>query len=183
MAIKAKGEIVINPKTQRPVKVGGRIWRKLVKEGILEGRYADPKELYEIKDPSNVEEVEEKIEELNKELPMDTQAVRGRGRYKNKIVKRSKPASSEDVTRHTIKKAVRTVSDNLEDLNECDDLEAELEKLIMDELLAPAKPKQKPKKKTLKKYETDTEYEADDFESEIEYDADSDNDDEYYDCV
>ena len=40
-----KGSIIINPKTQRPVRVGSRTWLKLVKQGVLAGNYSDQKEL------------------------------------------------------------------------------------------------------------------------------------------
>lgn len=130
--IPRKGDIIINPKTQRPVKVGSRTWLKLVKEGLVEGRYSDPKELYEVQDPNNVEN---KINELNETLPPNQQAVRGRGRYKNKIVKRSKQPSTRAITQHTAKTAARAVSRNIENLTECEDLEAQLENMIMNELL------------------------------------------------
>jgi hypothetical protein len=130
-----KGDIIINPKTQRPVKVGSRTWLKLVKEGLVEGRYSDPNELYEVKQPNQAEVVEQKIEELNQTLPSNQQAVRGRGRYKNKIVKRHKQPSTREITEHTAKTAARTVSQNIESLSECEDLEAQLENLIMNEIL------------------------------------------------
>ena len=38
-----KGDIIINPLTSRPVKVGGTVWRKLVKQGLVHGAYKDPK--------------------------------------------------------------------------------------------------------------------------------------------
>ena len=80
-----KGDIVINPKTSRPVRVGSRVWLTLVREGLVDGHYSDPKELYTVKDENDCDE---KIDELNQQLPINQQAVRGRGKYKNKIVKR-----------------------------------------------------------------------------------------------
>jgi hypothetical protein len=130
-----KGDIIINPKTQRPIRVGSRTWLKLVKDGLVEGRYSDPKELYEVKDPQNQGEIEAKINELNKTLPPNVQGVRGRGRYKNKIVKRRKQPSTREITQHTAKTAARAVSNNIENLTDCEDLEAQLENMIMSELL------------------------------------------------
>ena len=72
------------------MKVGSRTWLKLVKEGLLEGRYSDPRELYHVQEGDNVEE---KILEMNRELPPNQQSVRRRGRYKDKIVKRNKKPS------------------------------------------------------------------------------------------
>ncbi len=59
-----KGQYITNPKTNRPVKVGGRMWDKLVNEGIV-GDYVDPNELATIEEDSEEEAVEKKINELN----------------------------------------------------------------------------------------------------------------------
>ena len=79
-------QIIINPKTQRPIRIGGRTWLKLVKDGLIEGTYSDPNEICDIVE----ENLEEKIEEINRDLPNNVQAVRGRGKYAGKIVKRNK---------------------------------------------------------------------------------------------
>jgi hypothetical protein len=56
-AIPKKGTIIINPKTQRPVRVGSRTWLKLVKEGLIQGHYSDPNEIYDVKEGDNEEEL------------------------------------------------------------------------------------------------------------------------------
>ena len=33
--VPVKGQIIINPQASRPVKVGGRTWLKLVKDGLV----------------------------------------------------------------------------------------------------------------------------------------------------
>ena len=135
-----KGDIVINPSTQRPVKVGSRTWLALVKKGVFEGKYSDPKELYSIEDDTNIEE---KIEEINKQLPINEQSVRGRGKYANKIIKRNKTPSVKDTIHHTVKVASQTVAENYEELQEAEDFEAMLENMIMSEMMG--RPKTKPK--------------------------------------
>ena len=128
-----KGEIIINPRTQRPVKVGSRTWLKLVKDGLVAGHYADPNEIYEVKEGDNEEEL---IRQFNENLPPTQQAVRGRGRYANKIVKRNKQPSTRATTQHTVRTTARKLKDPevYEQLQEADDFEAELENLIMAEL-------------------------------------------------
>lgn len=134
-------DIIINPKTQRPVKVGSRTWLGLVREGLTESNYQDPMELYKTDDPG--ENLDEKIKEINQTLPIDQQAVRGRGKYKNKIVKRRLQPTARDLTHHTARTAARAMGklidskelDMSETLQECEDLEAQLENLIMMELL------------------------------------------------
>jgi hypothetical protein len=132
MNVPRKGDIIINPNTQRPVKVGSRTWLNLVKQGVVEGRYTDPRELATI--PEGNEGIEQQIEDENKKLPRGQQAVRGRGRYKGKIVRRHKRPNTEDVSRYTAKIASKTVKENLDDLADCDDMEAELERLILQEM-------------------------------------------------
>ena len=128
-----KGDIIINPRTQRPVKVGSRTWLNLVKQGLVSGHYTDPRELAVIEDGENVEE---KINEINKTLPRGKQSVRGRGKYKGKIVSRNTQPSAEEISRYTAQIASRAVNNNIEELAECDDLEGMLEKMIMEEMMA-----------------------------------------------
>lgn len=148
----SKGDIVINPKTQRPVKVGSRVWRSLVKEGLFEGSYKDPRTLYEVQPD---EKIEEKIQELNQTLPPNQQAVRGRGKYKNKIVRRNKQAGMEDVIKYTTKTAVKAIK-NTPDIveEEEEDMETLLENLILKELMGCSQPP--PEKKEDYQVESDT---------------------------
>jgi hypothetical protein len=92
---------VVNPKTKRPVTVGGRAWRNLVNEGVLP---LEPQQQYLPPDCSTVkdekclgeideedmtpEEIEEKLKGLGEALEPGFHAVKGRGRYKGKAVKR-----------------------------------------------------------------------------------------------
>ena len=59
-------DYVKNPKTNRPVKIGSRIWRELVKEGLVASQnLVDEKELYELKPSDDALEI---IGDLDKEL-------------------------------------------------------------------------------------------------------------------
>lgn len=131
-----KGELIINPSTQRPIRVGSRTWINLVKKGVLEGTFSDNNIIEEKYVEVPEAQFEEKIKQLNEKLPVGTQAVRGRGKYANKIVKRNKPLSVEELTKSTAKKASKVVVNNIENLNEDDynDIEKRLEQLIMDEM-------------------------------------------------
>lgn len=140
-SIPSKGDIIINPSTQRPVKVGSRTWLNLVKKGLVEGRYSDPKELDKL--PEQYEElppqqVDEQIQKVNQTLPRGQQAVRGRGRYKGKIVTRNKRLEPEEVSRYTAQVATRAVANNIDALASCedgDDIETMLQKLILEEMV------------------------------------------------
>ena len=136
----SNNDYVRNPKTNRPVKVGSRMWRTLVKEGCLSAEnFVDEKELYALKpneDPTNI------IQELNKTLPRNKQAVRGRGMYQGKIVKKDKPHDNLEETVTMVKKASvkamkQLVPDNFENEEDEDSWQTQLENLIMMELVKP----------------------------------------------
>jgi len=130
----SSSEHIINPRTQRPVKIGSRTWRKLVSDGIVENQKVnEPCELYELSEEDNVEQ---KINELNKSLPITEQAVRGRGRFRNKVVKRRKQPSTEIVAEHTIKTTASKLKDRntYESLHENGNFDEDLETMIMREL-------------------------------------------------
>ena len=118
-------EIIINPKTSRPVKVGSRTWAKLVKDGLIEGTYQDPNELYAVQDG---DDVDKKIIEMNRDLPPTQQAVRGRGKYASKIVKRNKQPSIKDTIKYSAKVASRAVNNPevYEKLQKYDDFEKKI---------------------------------------------------------
>ena len=128
-------QLIINPKTQRPVKVGSRTWRKLVADGLVAEQPGAPAQdtLYTIRDDDA--DLESKIQEINNGLPSNVQAVRGRGRYAGQIVRRRRQPPTVDVARQTIRKTAsklrnRDVYDTLHE----GDFSADLEALIMQEL-------------------------------------------------
>ena len=132
--IPRKGDVIISPKTNRPIRVGSTAWRGLAREGLVPNYYTDPKVLC---NTQTEEEVETKINELNQTLPYTHQAVRGRGHYKNQIVSRVKQPGVEIITKTTAKKASKLMkekSNELEDMDE-EELERELEKLILGEIV------------------------------------------------
>lgn len=143
---------VKNPETGRPVKVGGRIWTRLVKKGMItDNGYTDPNILSEnIPDNPKL-----KITEINQKLPVEIQAVKGRGKYEGKIVKREKPIRKKPVV------IQQQQSDTSE--SESDD---DLKGLILSELSQSSifpKKKTKPipipkKNRTKSVYTTDTDY-------------------------
>ena len=125
---------IINPKTNRPIKIGGRIWLRLVNEGVIpESSYEDPKTLYTLQED---DDEESKIQEINEILPSTQQAVRGRGKYNGKLVVRNKQPSTLDTARTSIRATARKVKDPeiYDRLQESDSFEQELERMIMEEL-------------------------------------------------
>ena len=137
-------QFVINPNTSRPVKIGSKTWTKLVKDGLITGNEAVDKIsedhiVAEIEDVLE-DEVQEKITDLNKEMPVDQQVVKGRGKYKNKLVKRKKAqVNIKEISEQVASAASVAISNNIDQLAETDvdDLDDLLKSLIMEELVTP----------------------------------------------
>jgi len=157
-----KGDLIINPDTQRPVRVGSRTWINLVKKGVFQNNFSDNNVLEEKYEEMPEEEFEEKIKQINEKLPSGTQAVRGRGKYANKIVKRNKPLTQEEITKTTVKKASRAVVNNIDELDEIDyeQMEKQLERLIMEEMLS-TKKNNKKQQQIVEEYEDEGDLEFD----------------------
>ena len=142
---------VKNPETGRPVKIGGRIWTRLVKKGLItDNGYSDPNILSE-NVPDNPKL---KITEINQQLPLELQAVKGRGKYKGKIVKRLKQIKKQPVV-------VQQPSEDSSDSDSDDNLKS----MILNELSQStifskkkSKPITIPKKKKQPVYTTETDY-------------------------
>lgn len=158
----SKGDIILNPNTQRPIRVGSRTWLNLVKQGVLgDEEYSDNNIIENEYSTIPEEQLEERIKSINEKLPIGTQAVRGRGKYANKIVKRSKPLTQQEMTKSTIKKTAKVVVENIDNFDGIayDDMEAKLEELIMNELMK--KPKGKKSKSKNDEYKNEC-YSSDD---------------------
>ena len=172
---------VKNPETGRPVKVGGRIWTRLVKKGIIsDDGYKDPNILCE----SAPDNPKLKITEINQSLPPEIEAVRGRGKYANKIVKRNKSVRRKPIvirqqSRDSASALSRDSASALSDTESSSD-DDDLKDMILNELARSvhrSKPIKIPKKKKVHQPvypQSDTDYTeitttcADDDESESE---------------
>lgn len=114
MSLPVKGDIVINPNTQRPVKVGSRTWLNLVKKGIFKGEY-QPKRV--IKTDIIPPQAIQKISEENNAVPVK--------------IKKSK---SKSKARKSAQIASRVINNNIEELSNADNLSETLEQLILREI-------------------------------------------------
>lgn len=66
LGLPKKGEYMINPTTKRKIKIGGRTWKKLVKEGSISGNMEDDNVLYRIKESDTDVDIVNKMKELKK---------------------------------------------------------------------------------------------------------------------
>ena len=154
-----KGDIVINPKTSRPIKVGGSVWRKLVKEGLLSGHYQDPKVLGEFT-TENDWKIKQKI--LKQQLPDEYVPSRGKGRYKGKIVKRANPYESLS------NKATRGAKSLAQQYDDFD--EDELRKMLMESMSIGSKKKNPTyMARSPQLISSDEDYEDEDEETDSDY--------------
>jgi hypothetical protein len=180
MSIPKKNDYMINPLTKRNIRVGSRIWINLVKDGVIQGQYSDDNILAETEEIDD-NTITDKINELNESLPIGVRAVKGRGRYENKIVKRHSQITHQDMAKSTAKKTSKILSKNLEELSDLsqEDMESELERLILSEIMlgkpeiVRSKPIKIPVKSAIKR---DSYYEVE----PDEFDEEEEEDDEYY---
>jgi hypothetical protein len=162
---KINSDYVINPKTSRPVKIGSIVYTRLVKEGILKNTVKNEKELYEYNDGEDIESIKK---EINKKLPASQVAVKGQGKYKNKIVVRNKQIPLHNVLAVS-KKATASIlqdEDNMKILANTDEeeWENEINRMILEELHHPTKKPMKMKEtKKQVKYQAQEEEDDDDF--------------------
>ena len=159
-------QTIINPKTNRPIVVGGRVWTLLLREGLIKNNYKDSNILYEIEQPEQEQEYNEDIEadeELKNleplplvryaknlensdasesiPIPEHQHAVRGRGKYKGKMVLRNKQLKPAQVHKQVAECAVRAVknyknhSDHFTDDDNDEQLDNLIQQMIMDEMV------------------------------------------------
>ena len=179
---------IINPKSGRPIRVGGKLYNSLIREGLIKGIIQEKNNsLYSINENDDVEFVKK---ELSKNLPYYETAVRGKKgtKYENKIVKRKKVPNSSEVASETIKLTANKIKNKEIDFDD-DDFAKNLEQIILAELLGGEKPKKskpipikrekaKPKKREFimrklpePETETEIEFEETEIESDIEVES------------
>jgi len=124
--VPCKNDIIINPKTNRPVRVGSPTWRKLVKEQVVAGHYRNTSVLHELKEGEDIEEVKQKYKKM---VPPDKIVAKGRGLHANKIVTKSAPLKPDFVT----DLISSTLSDNYEQFEglSTEDIKLKLKELLL----------------------------------------------------
>lgn len=171
-------QFVINPNTGRALKVGSRIWLQLVKQGILENDdYKDEKEIYKIEDNDDIDTL---ITEANKTLPYTQQAVKGRGKYAGKIVKRDKKLNPHNLAKYASKIATeiapKVIGYEIDD--EDDEISNMMEKMILDKMIN-TKTKSSIRGETLKNIKYNIKKNKDDTQ---DCESNDDDDDDTYTC-
>tara|TARA_R110000772_G_scaffold53495_1_gene122397 strand:+ start:6127 stop:6570 length:444 start_codon:yes stop_codon:yes gene_type:complete len=125
-------QTVINPKTKRPIVVGGRVWVRLVREGILNSNQVSAE--YEIEDTEPDKTEPEMAEPDNDD---NNYLVKGRGKNKGLMVKKAKPLNPEQIHKHISESAIRAIKKYKSTDNDGDDsdLNKLVQQMIMDEML------------------------------------------------
>ena len=126
-------DFISNPLTKRPIRVGGRVYTRLQKQGYFQEGYADKEILDDLGgETENIKIMKKKIEELNQELPKNLQAVKGRGKYKNKIVKRYRKFPKKEIVASISEERAqaRQLMKLLQSLPEDGDMETQLTDLL-----------------------------------------------------
>ena len=176
--VPCKNDIIINPKTNRPVRVGSPTWRKLVKEQVVAGHYRNTSVLHELQEGEDIDEVKQKYKKM---APPGKIVAKGRGLHANKIVAKNAPLKPDFVT----DLISSTMSDNYEQFEglSTEDIKLKLKELLVKPKTVPyAKittkaPKREPKKapKYLEQHQT---VEEEDTQASELSDNDNGSDDE-----
>lgn len=151
---------IINPRTSRDILVGGKTWRMLVANGILEDKGLKRNEYSDItnnrKRPALYEaDTEEKAAIAKQMIQNDPKIAEKIGITKGtvvkkigkKLIKASTQASATDMANYTAKCAARMMNREMESLSQQyeqdiiddkdpEDLEEKLKQLILQEMLA-----------------------------------------------
>lgn len=136
---------IVNPNTNRKIRIGSKTYLKLIREGVIaDTHYVGTQQIPNDKtgenhiDISDVkgDELKELIETETEKLENGYVAVPGRGKYKNKLVKRKKNIKSEDLSAIATKASVKVIKDHLPQItnhsNHFQDDDEGLEKLIQE---------------------------------------------------
>jgi hypothetical protein len=138
---------VLNPDTNRMVKVGGKKWRELVKKGMVDNmaiQRVDENQLQEVLD-NNQANASDKILKKKPKIGMKTSRTRG-----GKTSEWTAAPHQEDMADYTAKAASRTLHKHMETLSEqlhdayendsdeeLGDFEFKLKNLILQEMVSP----------------------------------------------
>ena len=75
---------ILNPETNRMVKIGSQTYRKLVNKKIIKNKVVDDRILYKYDSDDDIEELKKKYkDEINENEIIQI----GKGKYKNKLIK------------------------------------------------------------------------------------------------
>lgn len=120
-------QYITNPKTGRPVLIGGRIWRKLISEGIIESQNAPVDRKIQFKTESA-----DQVQELAPEPEPSPKKV-----IKNN--KHRKVPTQKEISKYTSDASIKVFNsikgDPVYQEMEEEELSKHLEKLIMEELI------------------------------------------------
>ena len=135
-----KNDLIINPKSQRAIKVGSKVWRSLVNEGLVSGVYRNPKHLGEYEDEDDLKVKKEIIRE---NLPKGVDVRKGVGaENKGKLIKYKKPSTEDAISQST--RVCRELLKNNPKLRTVDD--DELNFMVMKEISKTDEKYKKPSK-------------------------------------
>lgn len=147
-------EYIINPRTNRKVAVGGKLWKSLIRGGQLTadqgqqtrmGMNESKHETVVLDDdpPDDEAELQQLMGQYDRILPPTVQAVKGRGKAANKIVakrvpnvkvvKVADPVETKRDRMAILQKAAELIKDNNDDMDDFDDAEIQrqLEHMVL----------------------------------------------------
>lgn len=138
-----KNGYTINPETGRPIKINGKVYRRLLKKALIPKKpeeYAEEQK-YDISELNN-DQVELKKQMLAKENP-DHHIIRNTSKKnKNKLIKRQKQLKEKDIASFVSKRSMEIFNEHKDEIMKLkqrgitdSEIENKIEKIILDELL------------------------------------------------
>lgn len=123
-----------NPETMKQIKIGGRVYKNLIKRGIINNNSKCRNTTQKTNQITNQETV-------SNTSTLQTQSQQGKGKYGGRLTNKVKEIKPEKVkemkpgkverTLNTIKRATKK---NMDSTHDQEDLESQIEKMIWDEL-------------------------------------------------
>jgi hypothetical protein len=120
-----KNNIIINPKTNRPIKIGGRVYNKLIRDGTLRLNNNSSKVIFKFDNSYTDDQLENIKNTLQHQNDDDYNIVKGRGIYENTLVKSHSKLKPNDVIPICAKIISHIFENNIEDWINLSDAELE----------------------------------------------------------
>ena len=124
----------MNPETTRPIKIGGRIWTRLVKKGVIDDTNTNTNDTKTTPRQYGKPRVRETPKPERERVPQARRRHRAQSPEPNQYKAVSKAAS-------------RALANNIDKLVGADDMESMLEQLILEELTVAPPKKSKPQRR------------------------------------
>jgi hypothetical protein len=115
MSLSESKKTIINPKTQRPIVVGGATWRKLVHDNVLAGDILAP--VNEVYRADSKQEAIEAVKVLKKTNPAKKGYELKRGTDGKKVIQAKKRMTQKQLQQYMMKCSTKVIQQERDNIN------------------------------------------------------------------